>query len=126
MSGGAFRFVGDTYRFTLPRFYPPGAITDTTSYDSINKYILSCMDSTIDFSNYDNWKYGNYNHVNQPDGWVDMVFIAYRSPLNGVILYLPDNVYGPSVGYSGISGLLTRYTSNDVLPFVSFLASLVY
>lgn len=113
MSRGAYRVVGDTYRFTLPRPYP-SAISDTTSYGSINNYILSSMD--IDFSIYDNWTFSNYNHVNQPDGLVDMVFIAYRSPLNGVRLDPPVNVYGPSEGFSGISGLLTSYTSDDVLP----------
>ncbi|MDD2230244.1 MAG: hypothetical protein PHY48_12635 [Candidatus Cloacimonetes bacterium] len=99
MSCGAFKFVGDVYRFTLPQVYPPGVVS--TNYGGLNRYIIESLDNRavdpVDFSLYDNWTISTtgYNHINQPDGIADMVFIAYRSPLNGVMQEPPVNYYGP-------------------------------
>lgn len=118
MSCGAFKFVGDVYRFTLPQVYPPSVVS--TSYGGLNRYIIESLDNRavdpVDFSLYDNWTINTttrYNHINQPDGIADMVFIVYRSPLNGVRQEPPVNYYGPVYDYSGFSGLSMSYLSND-------------
>lgn len=44
-----------------------------------NTDILKSIDDLIDYSEFDNWTYlSNYEHLNQPDGIVDMIIIIWR------------------------------------------------
>jgi M6 family metalloprotease-like protein len=44
-----------------------------------NAAILNVVDDSIDYNEFDNWKYvDDYNHVNQPDGIIDMVVVIWR------------------------------------------------
>jgi len=45
----------------------------------INREVLEAIDGTVDFSLYDNWTRSGGNHINEPDGKVDMIFIVYRN-----------------------------------------------
>jgi hypothetical protein len=46
----------------------------------IHKEIIQSLDSTWDFAEFDNWDYnGNYIHVNQPDGVVEMIVFIWRN-----------------------------------------------
>ncbi len=75
---GVFRTIGDVYYVT----------TDTNrsyyreSYSAVNEHILTKLNSTVNYGNYDNWtfiKNGElYNHENVPDGKVDYIFMIWR------------------------------------------------
>ena len=44
-----------------------------------NQAILNVVDDSIDYTEFDNWKYiDDYHHINQPDGIIDMVIIIWR------------------------------------------------
>lgn len=46
----------------------------------IHREIIQKLDSTWSFAEFDNWDYnGDYDHINQPDGIVDMIFIVWRN-----------------------------------------------
>lgn len=49
----------------------------------IHKEIIEQLDETWDFGEFDNWDYeGDYNHINRPDGIIDMIFIVWRNVAN--------------------------------------------
>lgn len=44
-----------------------------------NEAILNVVDDSIDYTEFDNWKYiDDYHHINQPDGIIDMVIVIWR------------------------------------------------
>lgn len=79
MSLGGFQFIGDAVHIILPNTqqwykdnkpYRPDIIRET----------LERLDSSIDFSQYDNWGIQNqYVHQNEPDGVVDMIIMIFRN-----------------------------------------------
>jgi len=85
---GSFRLIGDVYYDSTDYNYsnytsPWGSVY----YDSVNAEILNKLDSRIDYTKYDNWRFminnKYYNHEYLPgvgDDKIDYVFIFYRRP----------------------------------------------
>ncbi len=84
MSVGSFDFIGDVY--------PNLVIINTEDYYKTNGYTfgkcnedaLRQIDPNVDFSNYDKWSYNSTTKTFefQPDGYVDMIIMIYRTPDN--------------------------------------------
>ena len=48
--------------------------------DFIYKEVIQQLDATMDFAQFDNWRYNfEYNHTNTADGVVDMIFMMWRN-----------------------------------------------
>ncbi|MFO7526400.1 MAG: T9SS type A sorting domain-containing protein [Ignavibacteriaceae bacterium] len=82
MSFDKLKFIGKTVSVIAPQtrdWY----LTNNKKRGDIHTEIIQQLDQTWDFAEFDNWDYeGNYNHINQPDGIVDMVFIVWRNIAN--------------------------------------------
>ncbi len=97
MSFGNFRVTGRAIGVETP--YPMSHyIYGNVQYPErwvANKAILEVVDDSIDYNEFDNWKYINdYQHVNQPDGIIDMIVVIWRG------LVFSDNWNGEmSLGY---------------------------
>jgi M6 family metalloprotease-like protein len=81
MSFGNFRFTGKVIGAETP--YPMSHyIYGNAKYPErwvANKAILEAVDDSINFNEFDNWKYVcDYQLVNEPDGIIDMVIIIWR------------------------------------------------
>ena len=79
MSFNKLKFTGKTVSVTTQEtrdWY----LTNNKKRGDIHTEIIQQLDQTWDFAEFDNLDYdGNYNHINQPDGIVDMVFIVWRN-----------------------------------------------
>lgn len=86
MSFNKLKFIGKTVSVVTPQtraWY----LANNKKRGDIHTQIIQQLDQTWDFAQFDNWDYeGNYNHINRPDGIVDMVFIVWRNIAND----LPD------------------------------------
>lgn len=82
MSFNKLKFVGQSVSVVTPHsreWY----LNNHKVRKDIHTEILQQLDATMDFAQFDNWDYeGNYNHINQPDGVVDMIFIVWRNISN--------------------------------------------
>jgi hypothetical protein len=83
MSLGIFKVTGEYVYVETPHdksYYgnPP------SRYLATKEVLQQKVDPLINFANYDNWTYNsNYNHINQPDGAVDMIVVIWRGqPFN--------------------------------------------
>ncbi|MDD4276481.1 MAG: T9SS type A sorting domain-containing protein [Candidatus Cloacimonetes bacterium] len=115
MSHGLNQLYGDVYTYTLP-----DSIVNPVDPQSLGRTVLTGMDSTIDYSLYDNWtRTSSYNFDNSPDGIADMIFIIYRfafqdwggwytgialSLLNGDYISADGTIIKPSSGVCQGSG----------------------
>jgi M6 family metalloprotease-like protein len=99
MSFGNFRVTGRAIGVETP--YPMSHyIYGNAEYPErwvCNKAILEAIDDSINYNDFDNWKYvSDYHHINQPDGIVDMIVIIWRG------LVFSNNWNGEmSLGYGG-------------------------
>jgi M6 family metalloprotease-like protein len=99
MSFGNFRVTGRAIGVETP--YPMSHyIYGNAEYPErwvCNKAILEAIDDSINYNEFDNWKYiSDYHHINQPDGIVDMIVIIWRG------LLFSNNWNGEmSLGYGG-------------------------
>lgn len=79
MSFNKLKFIGKTVSVVTPQtraWY----LANNKKRGDIHTEIIQQLDQTWDFAQFDNWNYeGNYNHINQPDGIVDMVFMVWRN-----------------------------------------------
>ncbi|MBU1679431.1 MAG: hypothetical protein KKD86_11385 [Bacteroidetes bacterium] len=79
MSQNQFHFTGKPVHVVAPhsrKWYR----TNTKTMGYINKEIITSLDATEDFSDYDNWDLLNpYRHDNNPDFIVDMIIMIYRN-----------------------------------------------
>ncbi len=79
MSDGNFILTGSVYHM-VTRYTRQEYINQGKKRADINKEILMRLDSLISFASFDNWKkVSDYSHVQEPDGFVDMVFMIYRN-----------------------------------------------
>ena len=97
MSFGNFRVTGRAIGVETPypmSHYIYGNVQYPERWVS-NKAILEVVDESIDYKEFDNWKYiSDYHHVNQPDGIIDMIVVIWRG------LVFSDNWSGEmSLGY---------------------------
>jgi M6 family metalloprotease-like protein len=81
MSLGRFHVIGETI-WTESR-YSQETYRLSGSYGHANMDILpDRVDSLVDFSLYDNWtRRAEYDHVNVPDGVVDMIIMVWRTTM---------------------------------------------
>ena len=81
MSFGNFRVTGKAIGVETPypishyifgsAQYPDRAVANTA--------ILKVVENSIDYTEYDNWKYvSDYHHINEPDGIIDMIIVIWR------------------------------------------------
>ncbi len=79
MSFNKLKFIGKTVSVITPhsrQWY----LDSSKTRGFIHKEIIQQLDQTWDFAEFDNWNYeGYYNHINQPDGVVDMIFMVWRN-----------------------------------------------
>lgn len=79
MSFNKLKFTGKTVSVITPhsrQWY----LENNKKRGDIHKEIIQQLDQTWDFAQFDNWNFeGYYNHINQPDGVVDMIFIVWRN-----------------------------------------------
>ncbi len=79
MSFNKLKFTGKTVSVITPhsrQWY----LDNNKKRGDIHKEIIQQLDQTWDFAQFDNWNFeGYYNHINQPDGVVDMIFIVWRN-----------------------------------------------
>lgn len=82
MSFNKLKFIGKTVSVITPNtraWY----LTNNKNRGYIHKEIIQQLDQTWDFAQFDNWDYeGDYNHINRPDGIVDMIFMVWRNIAN--------------------------------------------
>ena len=79
MSFNSLKFKGKTV-FQVTPHTRQWYLDNNKQRGFIHKEILQQLDQTWDFAEYDNWDYqSDYNHTNQPDGIVDMVFMVWRN-----------------------------------------------
>ncbi len=82
MSFNKLKFIGKTVSVITPHsrsWY----LANNKKRGDIHTEIIQQLDQTWDFTEFDNWDYDNfYNHTNQPDGVVDMIFIVWRNIAN--------------------------------------------
>lgn len=82
MSFNKLKFIGKTVSVITPHtraWY----LANNKNRGYIHKEIIQQLDQTWDFAQFDNWDYeGNYNHINRPDGIVDMIFMVWRNIVN--------------------------------------------
>jgi M6 family metalloprotease-like protein len=73
------------------------------AYGRANRHLLQEQaDPLIDFSDYDQWtKVADYNHVNAPDGVVDMIFMVWRT---NMFEYLGEASLGYNWGGFNVDG----------------------
>jgi M6 family metalloprotease-like protein len=81
MSFGNFRVTGRAIGVETP--YPMSHyIYGNTKYPErwvANKAVLEAVDDSINYLQYDNWKYiSDYHHNNVPDGKIDMIVVIWR------------------------------------------------
>ena len=81
MSFGNFRVTGRAIGVETP--YPMSHyIYGNAQYPErwvANKAVLEVVDDSIDYTEFDNWKYINdYQHINVPDGKIDMIVVIWR------------------------------------------------
>ncbi|RMG92518.1 MAG: T9SS C-terminal target domain-containing protein [Chloroflexi bacterium] len=84
MSMGKLQVYGDAY-FVITDSTKQWYIDHHKDYGDVNKDVLQKLDATVDFSQYDNWTFGFYNHTHTPDGVVDMIIMVYREVFKGEI-----------------------------------------
>lgn len=82
MSFNKLKFIGKTVSVITPhtrQWY----LNNSKNRGFIHKEIIQQLDQTWDFAQFDNWDYeGDYNHINRPDGIVDMIFMVWRNIAN--------------------------------------------
>lgn len=80
MSKGKFRLMADYYPQKI--VVPDSLCLQFNRWDSINKYVLSQIPPTFDWSRYDNRKnkpkYEYDNSISQPDSVIDYIIFCYR------------------------------------------------
>ncbi len=82
MSEGEFEIIGNIYPNVIHGFSGSSYLPVATNggLKQLNEDIMAEIDNYVDFSLYDNWTMTeDYQHINQPDGIVDMLFIIYRN-----------------------------------------------
>ncbi|HMN23864.1 MAG TPA: T9SS type A sorting domain-containing protein [Ignavibacteriaceae bacterium] len=79
MSFDKLKFIGKEVSVITPhsrQWY----LDNSKSRGFIHREIIQDLDLTWDFAEFDNWNYeGEYNHINQPDSVVDMIFFVWRN-----------------------------------------------
>ena len=79
MSYGQFKMIGKAYYRQAPHslaWYQANHSGQESAYSAQD--VIQNLDQTVDFSDYDRWIDGSYNHTLGHDGILDMVFICYR------------------------------------------------
>ncbi len=78
MSFGIYEVVGEAIYVETPHdmdYYGSSPSRRLATED----VLVNVVDSLVDFSLYDNWtRISNYNHINEPDGIVDMIVMVWR------------------------------------------------
>lgn len=93
MSLGAFRFIGKARFVTAPRTRQEYVALGKNRGD-IHRELLARLDETMDFAEFDRWDpEGEFNHIERPDGIVDMVLVIWRNILDDI----PDSETQDSV-----------------------------
>lgn len=80
MSLDNLQIIGDSY-FVITDLPKQWYLTNGYRFGKINKDMLTKLDPQIDYSIYDNWTFGNYLHLNQPDTIVDLIIMIHREDL---------------------------------------------
>ena len=81
MSFEKFRVIGKTIGAETPYaighyIYNDGKYPDRSQ---ATRDLLQSIDDSIDYNEFDNWTYlSDYNHINEPDGIVDMIIVIWR------------------------------------------------
>ncbi|MDY0082547.1 MAG: T9SS type A sorting domain-containing protein [Ignavibacteriaceae bacterium] len=89
MSFNKLKFIGKTVS-VITQQTRAWYLANNKKRGDIHTEIIQQLDQTWDFAQFDNWDYeGNYNHKNQPDGIVDMVFMVWRNIANE---FIPDSI----------------------------------
>lgn len=84
MSLGAFRFIGKTRFVVAPRTRREYLELGMNRGD-IHRELLEQLDQTMDFAEFDRWDpEGEYQHIERPDGIVDMVLVLWRNILDDI------------------------------------------
>lgn len=104
MSLNRFKVTGETVHVIAPRTRKQ--YKDINYYrGQIQKEILQDLGITKDFSSFDNWtRTSYYNHVNQPNGQVDMIMFIWRNVLSDSANYASDLDFGHDFGDLGRIG----------------------
>lgn len=72
------------------------------------RHVIEYLDSTMDFSQFDNWKkLSNYNHQKSADGQVDIVFPVYRRSYNEASGFTVEGYYTHVTSFSVDNGVRT-------------------
>ncbi len=106
MSFNKLKFIGKTVSVVTPQtraWY----LANNKKRGDIHTQIIQQLDQTWDFAQFDNWDYeGNYNHINRPDGIVDMVFMVWRNIANDYTINQRDSIFNKlNMGRSADLGL---------------------
>jgi len=122
MSGGEYNVIGDVAYVEAPSKlnFTKKVEIDGDSVDvqlenlelmgAVNKWVIKKLDSEIDLSEYDNYKYhGHGNHEEVSDDYIDMIYMMYRTP-SGKYFYL-NETEGRTFG--GIAQLSVRDTLSN-------------
>lgn len=96
MSFGRLHIIGDVYpKIVVPphtmEWYSNSLNDNDKRIEKVNYDVLTYIDTAVvisesgdtllkgvDFSLYDNWTLGSYEHINEPDGKVDFIIMIYR------------------------------------------------
>lgn len=122
MSLGEFDFIGDEYHLEMPLSSEEYRIAGY-NYSSLNNLVLQLMDSAIDYTRFDKWKFqgGIWVYDESGDGSTEMVIINYRSIPNNAVWGFIDN----NPGAGGIATLgTTPYLDNKNIYGVTALGLL--
>ncbi len=79
MSLGLFEMIGEAKHAILPntqQWY----VSNGFNRRSLIREVLIQIDPQVNYTEYDNWgSTSNYNHINEPDGVADMIFVVFRN-----------------------------------------------
>ncbi len=98
MSFNKLQIYGDAY-FVITDSTKQWYIDHGKDYGDVNKDVLIKLDSQVDYSLYDNWKFEYYSHKNVPDSTVDLIIIIYRENVETEIFPYSNGI--AQLGFSG-------------------------
>jgi len=106
MSGNKLKIIGKEIYIKAPRTREEYRSL-TMRRGHIQKEILTQLDETMNFTEFDSWSSsGDYNHTNTPNSVVDMVVFVWRNTYQDVSSYAASLDFGNNYGDLGRIGSL--------------------
>ena len=124
MSRGTFDIIGDVYPSVITLKSEEWYRSNSKYFQDANKDVLDSINEKLDFRKYDNWKLNNGSFVfneRNGDGYLDMVYIIYRSPDNSGYWFRGSNENFNAIAELGDN--LTYKTSDNINIYGSWLIS---